>query len=340
MATTTPTLNREEWEKAVCALFTNVQLYGKLHPQVEGIKQILQNGQTHEEEENWYYNPSVTALYEMYPEGVIARVFFTEEKHAEAKFLESRSVEEHLRSVEEHLRSVKRHQCSMEERQRSVEEHQQSVEKYQHSVKEHQRSVEKYQRSVEKYQHPVHSIGLNYSPCTIPGHNCAMEIVKKYKGTNDKPEIHFSQVYINKRKQKDEKEGIRLLIQNGFILNVLDTEPIFQYLLKQAPDDELRRQLKRAYESTVGPRFKRDEDTREFLAKPCFSELSRPTATTVNDDVGPLEDKVASLDIRDQLENGAYETTRKKNESAEKQKQTGREKIDKKVVKGKTAKKN
>ena len=387
---TRPNLSPDKWEKAVCALFTNVELYdnGKLKTQVEGIKQILAKyGKT--PKDDWkYYNPSSTVLYEMYPKGEIVRVFFndTEEprKHAEKTFLESRSVEEHQRShqrsveeyrrsveehhrsvkedqrsveehwrsveehqlsaeehqhsVEEHWRSVEEHQLSAEDRrrlvaehQRLVEEHRHSVEEYRHSVEEHrqsvedhrysveeyrrsveehlhsaeerrrlvaehlclveehQHSVEEHQCSVEKYQRPLHSIGLNYSPCIMEGHDCARKIVEKYKDTEDKPEIHFSQAYKKMGKQTDHKEGIKLL-DKCFELKVLDTEPIFQYLLEQAPDG-LQCQLRKAYELTAVPRFQRDENTRKLL-KECKESKATATAS-----VNPVTESMAVLSL-------------------------------------------
>ena len=120
---------------------------------------------------------------------------------------------------------------------------------------------EKFLESLKKNPRPVHSIGLNNSPCTIERHECARKIVEKYEDTEDKPEIHFSQVYINKEKQTNDEEGIRLLIENGFELKVLDTDPIFRYLLDKAPKT-LKGHLYKAY---VEPRYQRDTSTRAFI---------------------------------------------------------------------------
>ena len=246
-------LTQEEWEKAVCALFTNVKLYdgGTLHPAVVQSKQIqsiLRNfGQLQGRSNFWFYNPSLTALYEMNPEGVIVGVFFNDDtKHAEENFLES----------------------------------------------------------LKKRPRSVHSIGLNYSPCTVEGHNCAEKIVgMKYEGTK-KPEIHFSQVY-TKEGKKDE-EGIKLLIRNDFELKVLDTKPIFQYLLKQAPNGELGE----AYKSTAFLRLQRDKHIQEICE----------------------EYHLANVIAKAKL----LTPTSKKKGSAKEQKETGQ---DKKVRQRKTAQK-
>ena len=246
-------MHPEEWEKVVCALFTNVKLYdgGTLHPAVVQSKQIqsiLRNFRQLQGRSNfWFYNPSLTALYEMNPEGVIVGVFFNDDtKHAEENFLES----------------------------------------------------------LKKRPRSVHSIGLNYSPCTIPDHDCTTKIGMKFKDTK-KPEIHFSQVYTNEG--KIDEEGIKLLIRNGFIVKFLDTKPIFQYLLRQVPNGELGEALT----STAFLRLQCDKYIQEICE----------------------EYHLANVIAKAKL----LTATSKKKGSAKEQKETGQ---DKKVRQSKTAQKN
>ena len=68
----------------------------------------------------------------------------------------------------------------------------------------------------------VHSIGLNYSPCT---ERC--DIVARYNREGEhirKPVIHFSRVYNYKSvNMQDGTIGVKELIENGFDLTVWDT---------------------------------------------------------------------------------------------------------------------
>ena len=115
----------------------------------------------------------------------------------------------------------------------------------------------------------VRSIGMSFSPCTA----CARAIVDKYKEKNlteHKPVIHFSQVY--KRESKD----IELLIENGFNLKVWETIKILHYLLKNAPNNELRGELQQAYRKNIVALFQRDMKTQELIEKAREEVLKKP----------------------------------------------------------------
>lgn len=136
-----------------------------------------------------------------------------------------------------------------------------------HSTSEH--AEEQFLSKSREHLHSVHSIGLNYSPC--PG-RCADTIVRKFRRTNEeealpKPVIHFSRVYNYKSKDTsvDGRHGIKLLLENGFNLKVLETTKMVHYLLEQAPSEILKTELRLVYTNMSTAFSERDMETQELI---------------------------------------------------------------------------
>ena len=113
----------------------------------------------------------------------------------------------------------------------------------------------------------VHGIGLNYSPCTG---RCADAIVNKYRRGEEeealpKPVIHFSWVHNHPKKEPHGRDGIKLLIENGFNLKVWETTKIAHFLLEQAPNESLKCELKLVYNNMSLQFSKRDMETQELI---------------------------------------------------------------------------
>ena len=113
----------------------------------------------------------------------------------------------------------------------------------------------------------VHGIGLNYSPCTG---RCADAIVNKYRRGEEeealpKPVIHFSWVHNHPNGKPHGRDGIKLLIENGFNLKVWETTRIVHFLLEQAPNESLKHELKLVYDNMSLKFSKRDIETQELI---------------------------------------------------------------------------
>ena len=109
----------------------------------------------------------------------------------------------------------------------------------------------------------VHNIGISYSPCTA---RCAKAIVERYKEEAlPKPVIHFSWVHNYPYKTPDGRDGIEHLIENGFKLQVWETNKMYSYLLQQAPTSVLKEELQQAYENTTVALSKRDMETQKLI---------------------------------------------------------------------------
>ena len=109
----------------------------------------------------------------------------------------------------------------------------------------------------------VRSIRMNYSPCS---NGCADAIVERYKEESLlKPVIHFSWVHNHPYGKPHGRDGIKRLIENGFNLQKWETVKMYEYLLEQAPNESLKRELQQAYENTMKALSERDKETRNVI---------------------------------------------------------------------------
>ena len=214
----TPQLEREKWEKLVCAMFNGAKLYDRNgEPLVEGsIRSILEEygsrgTSTFTDPSRPYYLTRVTALYQENNKGdvIVGKVLVSDSActhdHVEKQLIAMSS---------EHLRAI-------------------------------------------------HSIGISYSPCTD---ECAKALVERYKDESlPKPVIHFSWVHNHPKKEPHGRDGIKLLIENGFNLKLWETTRIAHFLLEQAPNESLKCELKLVYNSMSLKFSKRDMETQELI---------------------------------------------------------------------------
>ena len=78
--------------------------------------------------------------------------------------------------------------------------------------------------------------------------------------------IHFSWVYDYPRTHANLAAGVCRLVHRGFKIKVWETVRVLQYLLEQAPNPILRRELKEAIAQTASALIERDMKTQELIA--------------------------------------------------------------------------
>ena len=110
-------------------------------------------------------------------------------------------------------------------------------------------------------RHHLQSITINYSPCV----KCVGRILDSF-GNLPIHLRHFSWVYDYPRTRDNLAAGVCRLVHSGFKIKVWETVRVLRYLLEQAPNPILRRELKEAIAQTASALIERDMKTQELIA--------------------------------------------------------------------------
>ena len=127
--------------------------------------------------------------------------------------------------------------------------------------------------------HQLYRIGISFSPCS----KCVRIFETLH---NPRPNIQFSWVYMHPKKSVGFIE-IRKLYRQGYQLEPWNTRFVLEYLVTQAPSDELRQALLKTYYSTIDALSDRDTETQRLLMDEHIAYLEEKESEIDDDDDDP-----------------------------------------------------